>query len=159
MALHSDYYDIIWRAPVGLLGISVENDELLILDYVSPRSKPRSSTDSFAKEVLAQMKAYFRNASHKFDLPLVKQGSEYQQRVWRALQRIPSGKTVSYGELADRISSGARAVGNACRQNPVSIVVPCHRVVAANGPGGYGGAVNGAILQRKLWLLEHEGAH
>lgn len=159
MTAHSNHYDVVWRAPVGMLGISVENDQLLMLDYMSPRSKPRSSANAFAKEVLAQVKAYFSDPSHKFDLPLVKQGSEHQQRVWRALQKIPSGKTMSYGVLADRIASGARAVGNACRHNPVSIVVPCHRVVAANGPGGYGGAVNGAILQRKLWLLEHEGAH
>lgn len=159
MPVRPEHYDIVWHAPVGMLGISVMDEQLLSLDYLPRQSKPRNSTIPMAKEVLAQLKAYFRDPVFKFDLPLARQGTDYQQRVWRALRKIPSGQTRSYGELADKIHSGARAVGNACRRNPVSIIVPCHRVVAANGPGGYGGAVNGAILQRKLWLLEHEGAH
>ncbi len=85
------------------------------------------------------------------------QGTPFQRRVWRALQDIPPGQTRSYGELAARLGSGARAVGNACRRNPVPLIVPCHRVVGAHGPGGFSGQTGGAALQRKLWLLAHEG--
>jgi methylated-DNA-[protein]-cysteine S-methyltransferase len=92
-----------------------------------------------------------------FDLAVVMQGTPFQQRVWQALRDIPAGETRSYGQLAAHLGSGARAVGNACRHNPVSIVVPCHRVVGAAGLGGYSGHTQGPVLRRKSWLLAHEG--
>lgn len=158
MSVRNRSYDAIWRSPVGVLGVSVKEECLLAIDYLSNRYKPRSTTIPYAKEVLTQLKHYFNDPAFEFDVSLSRQGTDHQQRVWRSLVKIPNGKTISYGKLASRLHSGARAIGNACRHNPVSIIVPCHRVVAANGPGGYGGAVNGVILQRKLWLLEHEGA-
>ncbi|MCR4426509.1 MAG: methylated-DNA--[protein]-cysteine S-methyltransferase [Firmicutes bacterium] len=80
-------------------------------------------------------------------------GTAFERRVWSALLEIPAGATVSYGELAGRLGSGSRAVGSANSRNPVAIVVPCHRVVGANGHlTGYAGG-----LERKLWLLRHEG--
>ncbi len=87
------------------------------------------------------------------DLP----GTAFQQRVWQALLRIPAGETRSYGVLAAELGSSAQAVGNACRSNPVPIVIPCHRVVAVNGMGGYAGATAGYKMQIKRWLLQHEG--
>lgn len=106
------------------------------------------------KRPLAQLKAYFAGDLRDFDLPLAAAGTPFQQRVWRALRDIPYGETISYGELARRIGqpTASRAVGLANGQNPISIVVPCHRVIGANGSlTGYGGG-----LERKRWLLAHE---
>ena len=158
MQMRADHYDAVLNAPVGMLGICVVNDKLTRLDYLASQVKPQVASGAFSKEVFSQLKKYFSDPTFTFDIPLASDGTEHQQRVWRALRKIPTGKTASYGLLANKLDSGARAVGNACRNNPISIIVPCHRVVAANGPGGYGGATNGVILKRKLWLLEHEGA-
>jgi len=111
-----------------------------------------------AREVCAQLRAYLSDSRHPFDLPLDLAGSAYQLRVWRALSRIPAGRVLSYGELAAKLTSGARAVGNACRANPVPIVVPCHRVVSCAGLGGFMGGRAPAQLNLKRWLLAHECA-
>jgi methylated-DNA-[protein]-cysteine S-methyltransferase len=102
-----------------------------------------------------QLNEYFAGTRREFDLPLRSQGTQFQQRVWRELAAIPYGQTWSYGDLAARIGkpSASRAVGLANGRNPISILVPCHRVIGANGSlTGYGGG-----LERKQWLLEHEG--
>ena len=107
------------------------------------------------KGPLEQLKAYFEGRLRDFDLPLAAEGTPFQQRVWAALCAIPYGETISYGELARRIGqpTASRAVGLANGQNPISIIVPCHRVIGANGTlTGYGGG-----LERKRWLLAHEG--
>lgn len=107
-----------------------------------------------ASEAARQMREYFTGDRVTFDLPLAPHGSEFQRRVWAALLEIPPGETRSYGWVAERIGrpSASRAVGAANGQNPIVIVVPCHRVVGANGTlTGYGGG-----LDRKRWLLEHE---
>ena len=106
------------------------------------------------KRPRAQLQAYFAGELRDFELPLAAEGTPFQQRVWRALCDIPYGETISYGELARRIGqpTASRAVGLANGQNPISIVVPCHRVIGANGSlTGYGGG-----LARKRWLLAHE---
>lgn len=101
-----------------------------------------------------QLVAYFNGSLTQFDLPLQIQGTDFQQRVWQALKTIPYGTTVSYGELAQQMGQpkASRAVGLANGRNPLAIVVPCHRVIGANGKlTGYGGG-----LERKQWLLNHE---
>ncbi|MGH9061287.1 MAG: methylated-DNA--[protein]-cysteine S-methyltransferase, partial [Acidimicrobiales bacterium] len=113
--------------------------------------------DSCFGEAVAQLDAYFAGTLTRFDLPLRMQGTAFQRQVWSALCEIPYGQTWSYGQLADRIgnSKACRAVGLANGRNPVSIVVPCHRVIGADGSlTGYGGGVD-----RKAWLLGHERAH
>ena len=86
------------------------------------------------------------------DLPLAPQGTEFQQRVWKLLYEIPYGEITTYGELAEQLHSSARAVGTAVGHNPISIIIPCHRVIGANGQlKGYAGGI-----ERKIWLLEHE---
>ncbi len=107
-------------------------------------------------EAKRQLAEYFAGARTEFDLPLAPEGTEFQRRVWEELTRIPYGQTISYGELARRIGQpgSARAVGLANGRNPISIVVPCHRVIGANGSlVGYGGG-----LPRKKALLAHEAA-
>jgi methylated-DNA-[protein]-cysteine S-methyltransferase len=119
-----------------------------------------NDSDGPASAVLArarqQLEEYFARARSTFDLPLDATGSAFQRRVWDALRAIPYGTTVSYGELARRLGDvrATRAVGAANGQNPIPIIVPCHRVVGAHGElTGFGGG-----LDRKRWLLEHEGA-
>src|SRR5690606_26543840 len=117
---------------------------------------PTSHDPARAADAARQLREYFEGARTTFDLPLAAHGSEFQRRVWATLMEIPAGETRSYGWVAERIGrpSASRAVGAANGQNPIVIVVPCHRVVGANGTlTGYGGG-----LQRKRWLLEHETA-
>lgn len=105
---------------------------------------------------LRQLREYFAGRRNSFSVPLDMEGTEYQQRVWRALLRVPFGRTLSYGELAARLGGrgGARAVGRACATNPVPVIVPCHRVLGSDGMlHGFGGG-----LWRKQRLLELEGA-
>ncbi len=106
---------------------------------------------------MAVICAYFERPVSLDRIPLALRGSDFQLRVWAALRSIPVGETRTYGELAAVLGSGARAVGNACRQNPCPLVVPCHRVVARAGIGGFAGAVDGEVLAIKRWLLRHEG--
>jgi len=122
---------------------------LIGLEYVDGRTSLKSPQTTMAKEVTSQLKQYFKHPEFEFELPLLIDGSRHQRQVWQVLRQIKSGETMTYGQLADKIKSGARAVGNSCRRNPISIVIPCHRVVAASGIGGYGGHVGGDVLQRK----------
>jgi methylated-DNA-[protein]-cysteine S-methyltransferase len=121
-----------------------------------PAPRPNWRRDDAALEPAArQLAAYFAGERTSFDMPLDLHGTEFQRRVWQALLAIPFGETTSYGEIARRIGapSAVRAVGGAVGRNPISIVVPCHRVVGSNGSlTGFGGG-----LDRKRWLLSHEG--
>ncbi len=128
----------------GLHGIAFSD-----LDLPEGRQDP-----VFFASVLEQLRAYFDGRLRSFDLPLAPAGTPFQQRAWAQLQAIPFGKTITYGEQAKRMgdAKAMRAVGGANGRNPWPIVVPCHRVVAANG--GLGGYSCG--LERKQWLIEHE---
>jgi methylated-DNA-[protein]-cysteine S-methyltransferase len=144
-------------SPVGLLTLTAD-DGLLSGLYMSdhahaPDIDGEPDPEPF-REVVAQLEAYFRGDLTTFDVPLATSGTPFQQRVWAALCVIPYGETTSYGELAARIGqpTASRAVGLANGRNPVSIIVPCHRVVGANGKlVGYGGG-----LPRKQALLALE---
>ena len=114
--------------------------------------------DTVLAPVTDQLHAYFEGRLTEFDFPLAPEGSEFQLAVWAELTRIPYGSTISYGTQTRRLGkplSAARAVGAANGQNPISVIVPCHRVIGADGSlTGYGGG-----LDAKRWLLEHEAAH
>jgi methylated-DNA-[protein]-cysteine S-methyltransferase len=113
--------------------------------------------DAGLAHVVAQLEAYFAGELKDFDLPTEMHGTDFQRRVWASLCEIPYGETISYGELARWVGNpkASRAVGLANGRNPVAIIVPCHRVIGADGSlTGYGGG-----LDRKVWLLEHESAH
>ena len=113
-------------------------------------------SNSTLENTVAQLTHYFREPRWCFELPLAPSGTPFQQRVWQALRSIPSGKIVSYGMLAAQLGTGARAVGNACRENPIPIIIPCHRVVGVRDCGGFMGARSGKPLAIKQWLLRHE---
>ena len=102
---------------------------------------------------------YFTCPRHVFQCRLALRGTPFCRRVWRALLEIPPGRVSTYGELAFLLGTSPRAVAAACRANPYPVVVPCHRVVAKTGPGGYCGQVVGKWLDLKRWLLKHEGWH
>ena len=143
-------------APFGAIRLRVADGALVGLELSARALKARADRDPLLREVCAQLRAYFKSAAHPFDLPLDARGTDYQQRVWRALRRIRRGAPVSYGALARRLHSSPRAIGGACRANPIALIVPCHRVVASGGPGGFMGATAGPALTIKRWLLEHE---
>jgi methylated-DNA-[protein]-cysteine S-methyltransferase len=150
-------YAAVVAAPVGLLGVRMCAGQLVGIDFAPPATSVGAPPDSAARDVLDQLFHYFEDPAWHFDLPMSMGGTPFQRRVWDALGRIPSGCTRSYGELARDLGSSARAVGGACRRNPIPIVVPCHRVIAAGGgAGGFMGQRSGDALTIKTWLLDHE---
>ena len=151
-------YDIVLASPLGKLGVRLQDGDIIRLDYLGNRAALTPATTPLGRQITAQMERYFANPESRFTLPFKLHGTDFQQRVWQALTQIPAGKTLTYGQLADKLGSGARAVGNAWRNNPVSIVVPGHRVVGVSGIGGYSGKTDGREISRKKWLLNHEGA-
>ncbi len=146
-------------SPIGELTIASDGEKLTGIQMHEQRHLKEipaeaQRDDGRLAPVVAQLQAYFAGELTDFDLPLQMQGTEFQRRVWAALCEIPYGKTISYGELARWVGNpkASRAVGLANGRNPVAIVVPCHRVIGADGSlTGYGGG-----LDRKVWLLEHE---
>lgn len=149
-------HDAVVRSPVGVVGILTDGESLLAIDFLPADTPERAAENVFAGEVVTQLLRYFDDPSWRFQIPLKPAGTDHQCRVWRELCEIPSGEVTTYGELAGKIESGARAVGNACRHNPIPIVVPCHRVVAASGIGGYAGDFGGGKVGIKDQLLRHE---
>ncbi len=148
----------VWRSPVGPLGLRLQGAALWGIDFLPPQTPGRAPQGPAGQAALDALQAYFAAPATACPVPLRPTGTAFQQRVWRALQRIPCGETRTYGGLAAQLQTSARAVGNACRANPLPILTPCHRVTSAQGPGGYAGAVGGKRLATKLWLLSHEGA-
>lgn len=149
-------FSAVLPAPTFAFGIRCTGDEITEIVYLEPCAeiKPQGL---LAKEAVRQLRAYLKDPRFTFSLPLQPQGTPFQRRVWAGITAIPSGETTSYGELAQAIGSGPRAVGNACGANPYPLVVPCHRVVAANqGLGGFARQRGGFLLDIKRWLLAHE---
>ena len=103
-----------------------------------------------------QVRGYLSGTESEFNLPVMTKGTTFQQKVWTQLESIPAGQTWTYGDLAVAVGSSPRAVGGACKRNPLAVIVPCHRVVSAHGTGGYAGCTTGSNLQVKTWLLNHE---
>jgi len=144
-------------SPIGGLEIQFEGAAVCQLTFLSKADSTAQVMTPSMRELKQQLQHYFSSASQPFTLALHLRGTDFQQRVWHALQQIPVGETRTYGQLADALHSSPRAVGNACRRNPVPIIVPCHRVVLANAVGGFCGQTEGAEVRIKHWLLRHEG--
>lgn len=140
-------------SPVGPLTLT-SNGEAIV--GVAFRDEGTTGGNSLLRAAAAQLDAYFAGARDDFDLPFAPAGSPFQKRVCQAMSAIPRGQTRTYGQLADDLDSAARAVGRACGANPIPVLIPCHRVLAANGGlGGYSGAGG---LKTKVFLLKLEGA-
>lgn len=154
-------YFTVYESPIQTLRLVSDGRSLIGLYMMSEKHLQTPQRDGIEDESVApfpetkqQLTAYFAGTLTAFDLPIQMQGTVFQQRVWESLKTIPYGATMSYGELAQQIRQpkASRAVGLANGRNPVSIVVPCHRVIGANGKlTGYGGGI-----ERKQWLLNHE---
>lgn len=145
--------------PFAVLGIRTEEDWLTDIDYLPLDTPLLAPTTPLAEEVCRQLLAYLDDPAFVFDLSLHIGGTPHQQRVWDAIQNIPSGSTRSYADIARQLHSAPRAVGQACGANRLPIIVPCHRVIAKNGGlGGFMHASDGMPLDIKRWLLKHEGA-
>ena len=110
-------------------------------------------------EIQQKFEQYGFNPNKHFNIKLLKQGSAYRHKVWAELCKIPFGETMTYSALAQKIDSSARAVGNACRDNPYPVIIPCHRVVSVSGKGGYCGHTDGYFMDIKTTLLNFEATH
>jgi O-6-methylguanine DNA methyltransferase len=142
------------ESPIGLVEIEGTRQAIIGLDFVDER-RPGAQVNSIVEEAVNQVRGYFAGTRRQFRLSLDLGGTEFQQAVWQHLLTIPFGETASYGEVALAIGRprAVRAVGAANGRNPISIIVPCHRVLGSDGRlTGYGGG-----LWRKEWLLRHEG--
>jgi methylated-DNA-[protein]-cysteine S-methyltransferase len=144
-------------APFGAVAIETRGDRLTAL-HLLPARPLVAPTTSLGVAVKEQLDRYFEDATAPFDLPLEVVGSPFQQRVWAAIASIPRGQTRRYGDLAAELDAPARAVGQACGDNRLPLVIPCHRVIGATGIGGFAHSRGGFALTVKRWLLEHEGA-
>lgn len=145
-------------APFGNLGVCITDDMLSGLAFLPPGARPRAAAQPLVARLATQLEAYFDDPRHGFDLPLAPVGTPFRHRVWAALQRIPLGQTCSYGAIARRLNSAPRAVGQAIADNPLPIIIPCHRVIAADGGlGGFNHSRTGYSQDIKRWLLKHEG--
>ncbi|HVH82460.1 MAG TPA: methylated-DNA--[protein]-cysteine S-methyltransferase [Stellaceae bacterium] len=139
-------------SPVGRLLIQEDRNAIVAIGWSEASG---GNGNPLLAEAARQLEAYFAGELSNFDLPLRPSGSDFEQRVWAAMQDIPYGETRTYGDLAAATNSAARAVGGACGKNPIPIVIPCHRVLGKAWMGGYSGQGG---LKTKQALLELEGA-
>jgi len=140
--------------PLGLMEFKASDKGLTQVIFCGAEQNEIQRSDITEKCKL-QLKDYFSGRRNAFDLPLDPQGTEFQKAVWQCLSKIPFGETVTYLHIAKMVNKpkGSQAVGGANGRNPITIIVPCHRVIGANGSlTGYAGGI-----ERKLWLLNHEG--
>jgi len=140
------------NTPVGALTLVERDGAIVAVHWGKAKKEDETPLLAAAK---AQLDGYFFCGLKNFELPLAPSGTEFDQRVWRAMQEIPYGRTKTYGEIASALGGTARDVGGACGRNPIPIIIPCHRVVGANGAMiGYSG---GAGVESKVSLLALEG--
>jgi methylated-DNA-[protein]-cysteine S-methyltransferase len=160
----SELFSAIVAAPFGAMGIRTETqgDHALVreLVYLPPHYQEKAPLDAAAEQAAEQVTRYFADADFRFELPLVEAGSAFQRRVWDAICAIPRGSVRTYGQVAKLLESHPRAVGQACGANWFPLVIPCHRVTASGGLGGFASSddEHGFTLTVKRWLLRHEGA-
>ena len=138
------------------VAVATRDERVVEIRFLPPSSPEVLPRNLLAERAARQLERYRDDPDAKFDLPVIVEGSALQRGVWDAMCAIPRGKTRTYGELARELGADARAIGQACGDNRLPIVIPCHRVVAADGIGGFGHATGGYLLEVKRWLLMHE---
>ncbi len=156
----TDRYCAIVTAPFGAMGIRTEAAQIIELAYLPPDTPAQAPANACAELASQQMRRYFKDPAHPFTLPLAAQGTTFQRKVWQAIAAIPVGQVRTYGEIARQLDTAAQAVGQACGANFYPLVIPCHRVTASNGLGGFARQNNQDSYQlaAKRWLLHHETA-
>ncbi len=155
-------YDFLYDSPTGQLGVCINTEsitKIIWLDQEVSESSEISSSEPvnkiLKKKIISALDNYFESGLIESEISLCPQGTLFQKKVWQALQRIPSGAVKTYGDVARELKTSSRAVGQACRRNNIPLFIPCHRVVAAQGIGGFMGGYR--HIERKRWLLQHEG--
>lgn len=149
-------YDAIIDFPKMKVAVTTRDERVTDIRYLPPSATVKAPVNALAERAARQLENYRQNPDTTFDLPLLIEGTDFQRRLWDALCAIPRGKTMTYGEMAKRLGGEARAIGQACGDNRLPIVIPCHRVVAADGLGGFAHSTSGYLLEAKRWLLLHE---
>lgn len=156
----STLFNAIVAAPFGAIGIRTADARVRELVYLPPAFGEKAADGDVAEQAASQVAHYLQDPDFRFDLPLVEAGTDFQRRVWGEIAAIPRGTVKTYGQLAKLIASAPRAVGQACGANWFPLIIPCHRVTASGGLGGFSNQddENGFHLSVKRWLLRHEGA-
>mgnify|MGYP001562039362 CR=1 FL=1 len=142
--------------PAMRVGVRTRAEELAEICFLPRSIALVAPKNRLAERAARQFERYRRDPDSGFDLPLAEVGTAFQRRVWEVIASIPRGRTLSYGEVARRLRSAPRAVGQACGANWFPLVIPCHRVVGASSLGGFGHHGEGFHLEIKSWLLRHE---
>ncbi|MDR5814383.1 methylated-DNA--[protein]-cysteine S-methyltransferase [Caballeronia sp. LZ033] len=151
-------FDAVIDAPFGKVGIRADEACVREIVYLPDDADSIEPHGTLAREAAGQIRLYFDSPSMRFELPLGIGGTAFQRRVWQGISGIAQGQVWTYGQLARVIGSVPRAVGQACGSNPLPIVIPCHRVVAASGIGGFAHHPGDGFYRNvKRWLLAHEG--
>lgn len=146
-------------SPIGFLTLEENAGALTRIEFLGERAVALAPISPLLRETALQLAAYFADPHFQFDLPLCLEGTDFRQKVWASIAAIPCGQVISYAELARRVGSAPRAVGGACGANPLPLIVPCHRVVAMKGLGGFNADKDGVDWSPiKRWLLNHEHA-
>ncbi len=149
-------FQTICKVPFGWITVTTSKQAVRQIDMSEFRPAITDCPNALGETVCKSLQRWFEGGVWPQGIPLQLSGTAFQKKVWEALLDIPSGETRTYGDLARQLQSGSRAVGGACRRNPVPLLVPCHRVVAANGDGGFAGHTDGFWMSTKRWLLAHE---
>jgi methylated-DNA-[protein]-cysteine S-methyltransferase len=151
-------YDVVIGFPKMKVAVVTRGERVTAIRYLPPDADLVAPANELAERAARQLERYLEDPDVKFDLPLLVEGTEFQRRLWQALCEIPRGRTLTYGEMARKLGGEARAVGQACGDNKLPIVIPCHRVVAADGIGGFSHSTGGYLIEAKRWLLMHESS-
>ena len=149
-------FDVIVEFPKMKVGVRTRDERVVEIRYLPPSTTAQEPTNALAAKAKEQLEHYRDDPDATFDLPVLIEGSALERAVWDAMCAIPRGRTRTYGELARELGADARAIGQACGENRLPIIIPCHRVVAADGLGGFAHATSGYLLEVKRWLLMHE---
>jgi len=149
-------YDVVLEFPKMKVGVTTRDEQVVGIKYLPLSTPTVAPKNLLAKRTKEQLERYRSDPDTKFDLPLRIEGSALERAVWQAMCAIPRGRTRTYGDLARELGTDARTVGQACGDNRLPIVIPCHRIVAADGIGGFGHATSGYLIEVKRWLLMHE---
>lgn len=150
-------YDACFATPFAVLGIRTGYDCITGIDYLPLGAPTLDPVNALARRCCRELERYVKQPGYRFVLDYRQTGTDFQRRVWDCISAIPVGATRTYKDIALEIGTSARAVGNACGANSLPIVVPCHRVLATGGIGGFMHSRGGFPLQIKRWLLQHEG--
>ncbi|HYH40476.1 MAG TPA: methylated-DNA--[protein]-cysteine S-methyltransferase [Burkholderiales bacterium] len=147
-----------YPAPFAVLGIRTVGGMVTDIEYLPPGVAPLAPLNPLAERACREIERYLDDPEHVFDLPFAYAGTAFQCKVWRQISAIPAGRTLTYTDVARALKTAPRPVGGACGANRIPIVIPCHRVLAAHGIGGFMRGRGADALSIKRWLLRHEGA-